>query len=78
MRPLITGPKLATDEYVYARGKLTRDAAEERIDSLIGEGEISPAEKPRAARYTLSDGVTARWAIVLTDTALSQYVDEES
>ncbi|RID91849.1 hypothetical protein D2N39_11470 [Gemmobacter lutimaris] len=74
MRPLITGPKLATDEYIYSRGKASRDAAEERIESLICEGEISPAEKPRAARYTLADGVTARWAIVLTDTALSPYV----
>lgn len=73
MRPLIHGPRLGAAEYVYARGKLTCDAAEDRIEALICEGEISPAERPRAARYTLEDGAE-RWAIVLTDTALAAYV----
>lgn len=57
------------NEYVYSRGKLTREIAEDRIVDLMSEGEISECEKPRAVRYTAPEGA-ARWAIVLTDTAL--------
>lgn len=64
--------KLKPAEYVYSRGKLTRDVAEQKIMDFISDGEISFCEMPRAVRYTLPDGAV-RWAIVLTDTALAAY-----
>ena len=64
--------KMKPAEYVYSRGKLTRDAAEQKIMDFMADGEISACEMPRAVNYTLSDGGT-RWAIVLTDTALAAY-----
>ena len=61
--------RIRAAEYVYSTGKLTRDAAETRIEALVSEGDISPAEKPRAVSYRAPSGAV-RWAIVLTDTAL--------
>lgn len=65
--------ELLTDEYVYSIGKVSREQAESRIESLICEGEISEAERPRAVAYRAPSGAQ-RWAIVLTDTAMSPYV----
>ena len=65
--------KLLTDEYVYSTGKVSREQAESRIESLLCEGEVSEAEQPRAVAYRAQSG-TQRWAIVLTDTGLSPYV----
>ena len=59
-------------EYVYATGYRTREAAESRIDDWHCEGDISPAEKPRAVAYANADGVQ-RWAVVLTDTSMAAY-----
>ena len=74
MKPTPTlNQKLGPCEYVYSRGAATADRAEQIIENLLCEGEISLCEKPRVVAYQNSDGAT-RYAVALTDTALTAYV----
>jgi len=59
-------------EYAYHCGIRTEERAEELIEEYMSEGDISPSEKPRVAKYYL--GLDKRFAIVLTDTGLEAYV----
>jgi len=59
-------------EYVFQRGIKAYERAETLIDEYISESEISFCENPRVQGY--GKGKERRYAIVLTDTNLIQYL----
>lgn len=50
--------------YTYAYGYRTADAAEDAIENLCSEGEISTGENPKAESYRTQAGAL-RWRITL-------------
>lgn len=52
------------NRYTYAYGYRTADAAEDAIESLCSQGEISTAENPKAESYVTESG-KRRWRITL-------------
>lgn len=60
------------DEYCFDNSFRTFIRAESSMYASIEEGEISAAERPRVVEYSNNAG-SARYAVVLTDTFLSQY-----
>ena len=50
--------------YTYAYGYGTADDAEDALESLCANGEISPAENPRTESYRAPNG-SRRWRITL-------------
>lgn len=53
--------------YLYAWGYLSRDAAEDAIDTMLADREVSWFEKPRVRAYNSPKG--RRYAIDLLDFA---------
>ena len=59
-------------EYVFHQGIKTRETAELLVEEYISEGEVSFCESPRVQGY--GKGKERRYAIVLTDNNLAQYL----
>ena len=59
-------------EYVFQHGIKTYEMAEMLIDEYISEGELSFCECPRIQGY--GKGKERRYAIILTDNNLIQYL----
>lgn len=65
----MTKPKLAWDEYLYAYGYDSRDAALCAADGLYASGDASPAERPRIVTYVTAAN-EPRYGIALRDNSL--------
>lgn len=53
----------------YACGYRTRQAAEDELEAMFAEGDVSPGEQPEVEPYTIrvAGKVYRRWEITLAD-----------